>query len=102
MEFIDALCLTDKRVTRVAWLWRYNLMTGTVMLAMTDIGPGNRMAALSNGQADASRDRRLLGGWCYAGRFGRRRGVVGVSARFRDGVQTTAEGSDRVDTEGSE
>ena len=37
MEFIDALCLTDKRVTRVEWLWRYNLMTGTVMLAMTDI-----------------------------------------------------------------
>jgi hypothetical protein len=30
MEFIDAPCLTDKRVTRVEWLWRYNLMTGTV------------------------------------------------------------------------
>ncbi|MEO5670472.1 MAG: TetR family transcriptional regulator [Ramlibacter sp.] len=55
MEFIDALCLTDKRVTRVEWLWRYTLMTGTVMLAMTDIGPGNRMATLSDGQADASR-----------------------------------------------
>lgn len=55
MEFIDALCLTDKRVIRVEWLWRYTLMTGTVMLAMTDIGPGNRMAALSGGQADASR-----------------------------------------------
>ena len=55
MEFIDALCLTDKRVTRVEWLWRYTLMTGTVMLAMTDIGPRNRMAALSDGQADASR-----------------------------------------------
>ena len=55
MEFIDALCLTDKRVTRVEWLWRYNLMTGTVMLAMTDIGPRNCMAALSDGQADASR-----------------------------------------------
>lgn len=55
MEFIDALCLTDKRVTRVEWLWRYNLMTGTVMLAMTDIGPKNRMAVLSDGQADASR-----------------------------------------------
>jgi hypothetical protein len=55
MEFIDALCLTDKRVTRVEWLWRYNLMTGTVMLAMTDTGPRNRMAVLSDGQADASR-----------------------------------------------
>jgi AcrR family transcriptional regulator len=55
MEFIDALCLTDQRVPRIEWLWRYNLMTGTVMLAMTDIGPGNRMAVLSNGQADASR-----------------------------------------------
>jgi AcrR family transcriptional regulator len=55
MEFIDALCLTDNRVTRVEWLWRYTLMTGTVMLAMTDIGAKNRMAALSGGQADASR-----------------------------------------------
>lgn len=54
MEFIDALCLTDKRVSRLEWLWRYNLMTGTVMLAMTDIGPTNRMTALSNGLADAS------------------------------------------------
>ncbi len=54
MEFIDALCLTDKRVSRVEWLWRYTLLTGTVMLAMTDIGPKNRMVALSNGQADAS------------------------------------------------
>jgi AcrR family transcriptional regulator len=54
MEFIDALCQTDKRVSRVEWLWRYNLMTGTVMLAMTDIGAKNRMVALSNGQADAS------------------------------------------------
>jgi AcrR family transcriptional regulator len=54
MEFIDALCLTDKRVSRVEWLWRYTLLTGTVMLAMTDVGPKNRMLALSNGQADAS------------------------------------------------
>ena len=54
LEFIDALRLTDKRVSRVEWLWRYTLLTGTVMLAMTDIGPTNRMVALSNGQADAS------------------------------------------------
>jgi AcrR family transcriptional regulator len=54
MEFIDALCLTDQRVSRVEWLWRYTLLTGTVMLALTDIGPKNRMVALSNGQADAS------------------------------------------------
>jgi hypothetical protein len=54
-EFIDALCLTDKRLGRVEWLWRYTLMAGTVMMAMTDIGPGNRMTTLSNGQADASR-----------------------------------------------
>jgi len=55
MEFIDALCMTDKRISRVDWLWRYNLLTGTVMLAMTDVGPNNRMSILSNGQADASR-----------------------------------------------
>jgi hypothetical protein len=54
MEFIDALCLTNKRVSRIEWLWRYTLLTGTVMLAMTDTGPENRMLALSNGQADAS------------------------------------------------
>lgn len=54
VEFIDALCLTDKRISRVDWLWRYTLLTGTVMLAMTDSGPRNRMVALSNGQADAS------------------------------------------------
>jgi AcrR family transcriptional regulator len=54
VEFIDALCLTDTRVSRVDWLWRYTLLTGTVMLAMTDIGPKNRMLALSSGQADAS------------------------------------------------
>lgn len=54
-EFIDALCLTDKRISRIEWLWRYTLLTGTVMLAMTDIGPQNRMATLSNGEADASR-----------------------------------------------
>jgi AcrR family transcriptional regulator len=59
MEFIDALCLTDKRVTRVEWLWRYTLLTGTVMLAMTDIGPRNRMVALSSGQADASNPEEL-------------------------------------------
>ncbi|WP_395346978.1 TetR/AcrR family transcriptional regulator [Variovorax sp. UC122_21] len=55
MEFIEALCLTDKRISRVDWLWRYTLLTGTVMLAMTDVGPKNRMSALSDGQADASR-----------------------------------------------
>ena len=55
MEFIEALCMTDKRISRVDWLWRYTLLTGTVMLAMTDVGPKNRMSVLSNGQADASR-----------------------------------------------
>lgn len=59
MEFIDALCLTDKRVPRVEWLWRYTLMTGTVMLAMTDTGPANRMALLTNGEADAGRSDEL-------------------------------------------
>lgn len=55
MEFIDALCMTDKRISRVDWLWRYTLLTGTVMLAMTDVGPNNRMSILSDRQADASR-----------------------------------------------
>jgi AcrR family transcriptional regulator len=55
MEFIDALCMTDKRISRVDWLWRYTLLTGTVMLAMTDVGPKNRISVLSHGQADASR-----------------------------------------------
>lgn len=55
MKFIDALCMADKQISRVDWLWRYTLLTGTVMLAMTDVGPNNRMSVLSNGQADASR-----------------------------------------------
>jgi hypothetical protein len=55
MEFIDALCRTDKRVARVDWVWRYTFMAGTVMLAITDIGPANRMTVLTNGDADAGR-----------------------------------------------
>jgi AcrR family transcriptional regulator len=55
LEFIDALCLTDKRVSRAEWIWRYTLMTCTVMLAVTDTSPANRLAILSHGQADAAR-----------------------------------------------
>ena len=55
MEFIDALCLTDKRVPRLEWIWRYTLMASTVTLAMTDIGPANRMAVMTDGEADAGR-----------------------------------------------
>jgi AcrR family transcriptional regulator len=55
LEFIDALCLTDKRVTKAEWTWRYTLMTGTVVLAATDTSPGNRLTVLSQGQADAVR-----------------------------------------------
>lgn len=59
LEFVDALCETDKQLTRVDWQWRYTLMTGTVMLAITDVGPSNRMSILSNGSADASRAEEL-------------------------------------------
>lgn len=59
LEFIEALCLTDKRVPRVEWVWRYNLMVGAVMLAVTDAAPGNRIAILSRGQADAARGNEL-------------------------------------------
>jgi AcrR family transcriptional regulator len=59
LEFIEALCLTDKRVPRVEWVWRYNLMAGAVMLAVTDTGPENRIAILSRGQADAARGNEL-------------------------------------------
>src|ERR1700712_4768733 len=55
VEFVDALCATGEPVTRIEWLWRYNLMTGAVVLAMTDTGPGNRMAILSDGRADSAR-----------------------------------------------
>ncbi|VWX62897.1 Transcriptional regulator, TetR family [Burkholderiales bacterium 8X] len=59
MAFIDALCMTDKRIDRIDWMWRYTLLTGTVMLAMTDVGPKNRMSVLTDGQADASRTEQL-------------------------------------------
>ena len=61
MEFIDALCLTDKRVPRLEWIWRYTLMANTVTLSMTDIGPANRMAVLTHGEADAGRGDELKG-----------------------------------------
>lgn len=47
-EFIEALCMTDKRIDRVDWPRRYNRLTGTVMLAMTAVGPKSRMSVLSN------------------------------------------------------
>jgi len=53
LDFIEALCLTDKRVPRMEWVWRYSLMAGAVMLAVTDTSPGNRMAVLTHGHADA-------------------------------------------------
>lgn len=59
LEFIEALCLMDKRVPKAEWIWRYTLMTGTVMLAVTDTSPGNRLAILSRGRADAGRSDEL-------------------------------------------
>ncbi|MDI3383618.1 TetR family transcriptional regulator [Xenophilus aerolatus] len=59
LEFVDALCMTDRQLSRVDWQWRYTLMTGTVMLAITDVGPNNRMSTLSHGHADASRAEEL-------------------------------------------
>jgi len=55
LEFIEALCLTDTRVPRAEWIWRYTLMVGTVLLAITDTTAGNRLATLSKGMADAAR-----------------------------------------------
>ena len=55
LEFIDALCRTDERVDRSEWVWRYNLMASLTVLAVTDTSPGNRIAVLSQGQADAAR-----------------------------------------------
>lgn len=70
LEFIEALCLIDKRVPRADWIWRYTLMTGTVMLAVTDTSPANRLATLSQGQADAGRgdelERHLMRFLCAA------------------------------------
>jgi AcrR family transcriptional regulator len=55
LKFIDALCRVDVRVPRAQWVWRYTLMTSTVVLAVTDSMSGNRVAALSGGAADAMR-----------------------------------------------
>ena len=53
LEFIDALCRTDDRVDRLEWVWRFNMMASLATIAVTDTGPGNRIAVLSQGQADA-------------------------------------------------
>lgn len=70
LTFIDALCETDARVPRAQWIWRYTLMIGTVLLAVTDATAGNRLAKLSRGLADAARgdelERNLKGFLCAA------------------------------------
>lgn len=55
LTFIDALCQTDARVPKAQWIWRYTLMIGTVLLAVTDATAENRLAKLSQGLADAAR-----------------------------------------------
>lgn len=55
LEFIEALRLTDTRVPKAEWVWRYTLMVGTVLSAVTDATAGNRLATLSKGGADAAR-----------------------------------------------
>lgn len=55
LTFIDALCQTDTRVSKANWVWRYTLMIGTVLLAITDATAENRLAKLSQGLADAAR-----------------------------------------------
>lgn len=59
LKFIEALCRTDTRVPRAEWIWRYTLMTGTVLLAITDTKAGNRLATLSQGLVDAARGSEL-------------------------------------------
>jgi AcrR family transcriptional regulator len=78
LEFIDALSRTDARVPRTEWMWRYTLMTGTVVLAITDVAADNRLAVLSKGMADASRNdelRRHLTGFICAALSGRTSGA---------------------------
>jgi len=60
LEFIDALCRADPHVPRSEWIWRYTLMVGTVVLAVTDTTADNRLAALSKGMADAARSDELM------------------------------------------
>jgi AcrR family transcriptional regulator len=55
LAFVDALCWTDTGVPKATWIWRYTLMIGTVLLAVTDATAGNRLAKLSQGLADAAR-----------------------------------------------
>lgn len=58
-DFIDALCLVGARVPLAEWVWRHTRMTGTLVMAITDINAGNRLIALSNGQANAARREEL-------------------------------------------
>jgi len=75
LEFIDALCRTDPHVPRAEWIWRYTLMIGTVVLAITDTTADNRLATLSKGLADAARSdelKRNLTGYLCAALSGKR------------------------------
>lgn len=59
LEFIDALSRTDPQVPKAEWIWRYTLMVGTLVLAVTDTTADNRLATLSKGLADAARSEEL-------------------------------------------
>lgn len=54
-SFIKAFCLALPSVDPAAFPWRYIFMVGTVVLTITDSGPGNRLDRLSDGAADSRR-----------------------------------------------
>lgn len=57
--YIDALARAAPRLDRTEVAWRYHLMVGSILMAVADTAPGNRLARLSGGACDPS-DRAAL------------------------------------------
>jgi AcrR family transcriptional regulator len=86
LEFIDALSRTDRQVPKATWIWRYSLMIGAVILAITDTTATNRLATLSKGLVDASRAdelKRNLAEFLCAALAGRGAGAAKAGSQSR-------------------
>ena len=59
-RFVTLMQRALPHLTRREVYWRFHLMLGAVLAAVSDTGPQNRLARLSNGLADASRRKELI------------------------------------------
>ncbi|NYT86958.1 TetR/AcrR family transcriptional regulator [Pollutimonas harenae] len=62
--FIDAMAQACPSVDRKEFYWRYAFMVSSIVLTITDSSSVNRLARLSNGQADATDMARMAASLC--------------------------------------